>query len=173
MKRDQFIAVYDNHDDAAEAIHTLLKAGISKEDISVVGKGEGGEPKDEFVLEKEKEDVAYWGKEGAFWGAVWGFLIGALFLWVPGFGPLVASGPIIASLAGALGGAAVVGSTTALVVWFMDLGIEEIEAHRYADMLKEGKTLIIVHGKTAIEKAKPTLENLGKGEVKTYNKNKS
>lgn len=170
MKREQLIAVYENHDDAAEAIHTLLKEGVSKEDISVLGKGEGGEPKDDFELEKENEDIAYWGKQGAFWGALWGFLMGAFFFWIPGFGPLVATGPVIASLAGALGGAAVVGSATALVAWLMDLGIEEVEAHRYADLLKEGHTLVIVHGQDAIDKAKPALESLGKGDVKVYTK---
>ncbi len=170
LKREQLVALYKTHEDAAEAIHALLKAGVSKEDISVIGKGEGGEPKDEFELEKENEDIAYWGKQGAFWGALWGFLMGAFFFWVPGFGPLVATGPVIASLAGALGGAAVVGSATALLAWLMDLGIEEAEAHRYEDLLKEGYTLVIVHGKAAIDKAQPVLEALGKGELKVYNK---
>jgi uncharacterized membrane protein len=170
MKKEQLIAVYDNHDDAAEAIEALLKAGVSKEDISVLGKGEGGEPKDDFELNKENEDIAYWGKQGAFWGALWGFLMGAFFFFVPGFGPLVATGPVIASLAGALGGAAVVGGAAALIAWFKDLGVEEVEAHRYADLLKEGKTLVVVHGEAAIQKARPALEALGKGEVKIYNK---
>lgn len=170
MKKEQLIAVYDNHDDAAQAVEALLKAKVPKEAISVLGKGEGGEPKDEFELNKENEDIAYWGKQGAFWGALWGFLMGAFFFFVPGFGPLVATGPVIASLAGALGGAAVVGSATALVTWFKDLGVEEIEAIRYKDLLKEGKTVVIVHGKEAIDLAKQALEALGTGEIKVYNR---
>jgi len=170
MKKEQLIAVYDNHEDAEEAIHALLKAGVPKDSISVLGRGEGGEPKDEFEVERENDDIVYWGKQGAFWGALWGFLMGAFFFWIPGFGPLIATGPVIASLAGALGGAAVVGSAAALVAWFMDLGIEEAEAHRYADLLKAGKTLVIVHGKAAIDKGQKALEDLGKGEVKIYNK---
>ena len=170
MKKEQLIAVYDNHDDAAQAVEALLKAKVPKETISVLGKGEGGEPKDEFELNKENEDIAYWGKQGAFWGGLWGFLMGAFFFFIPGFGPLVATGPVIASLAGALGGAAVVGSAAALVAWFKDLGVEEVEAIRYKDLLKEGKTLVIVHGKGAIDLAKPALEALGTGEVKVYNK---
>ncbi len=170
MKKEQLIAVYDNHDDAAQAVEALLKAKVPKEAISVLGKGEGEEPKDEFELNKENEDIAYWGKQGAFWGALWGFLMGAFFFFIPGFGPLVATGPVIASLAGALGGAAVVGSAAALVAWFKDLGVEEVEAIRYKDLLKEGKTLVIVHGKEAIDLAKPALEALGTGEIKVYNK---
>ncbi len=168
MRKEQLIAIYNDHEDSAKAIETLLKAGISKKDISVLAKGEGDEPKDDFELNKENEDIAFWGKQGAFWGALWGFLMGAFFFFVPGFGPLVATGPIIASLAGALGGAAVVGSAAALVAWFKDLGVEEMEAHRYADLLKEGKILVIIHGDSAIEKAEPALKALGKGEVKVY-----
>ncbi len=170
MKKEQLIAVYDNHDDAAQAIETLVNAGISKEDISVLGKGEAGEPKDIFEVNKENEDISYWGKQGAFWGALWGFLMGAFFFWVPGFGPLIAAGPVIASLSGALGGAAVVGSMTALVAWFTDLGIEEVEAHKYTDLLKEGKTLIIVHGKESTQKAKTLLNDLGNAQIKVYTK---
>ena len=168
MKREKIIAVFDSHDDAAEAMKAILDAGVSKNDISAVGKGERGEPKDEFEIQKENDDILKWGKEGAFWGGVWGFLAGAFFFWVPGFGPLVATGPIISSLAGALGGAATVGSVAAIVAWFVDIGIEETEAHHYSDLIKEGKLLIIVHGKEASEKAKGALEKLGKGTVKVY-----
>ncbi len=168
--RDHLIAVYDTHDDAAKAVKELLEAGISKEAISVLGRGEGEEPKETFEVDKENDDILYWGKQGAFWGGLWGFLMGALFFWVPGFGPLIATGPIIASLAGALGGAAVVGSAAALVAWFVDLGMEEAEAHRYTDLLKAGKLLVIVHGSDEIDKAAQTLEALGKGEIKRYSK---
>jgi hypothetical protein len=99
-------------------LHTLLDTGVDKNDISVVGKGEEAEPKDELELEIENKEIAQWGKLGAF------------FFWIPGFGQLVAAGPVIASLAEALGGAALVGSFTALTAWFIDLGIEEAEAKR-------------------------------------------
>ena len=170
MKKEQLVAIYDKHDDVAEALNQLLKAKISKKDISILGKGEGGEPKDIFEVNKENDDIQFWGKQGAFWGALWGFMMGAFFFWVPGFGPLVATGPIIASLAGAVGGAAVVGSFTALVTWFVDLGMEEVEAHHYTDLLKEGKILLIVHGKKAVTKAESILKTDDKSNIKMYNK---
>ncbi|SFV60199.1 hypothetical protein MNB_SV-10-69 [hydrothermal vent metagenome] len=170
MTKEKVIAVYDNHDEAAEAMKAMLAAGVLKEDISVVGKGERGEPKDDFELDKENADILTWGKEGALWGGIWGFLAGAFFLWVPGFGPLVAAGPVIASLAGALGGAATVGGIAAIIAGFIDIGIDESEARRYADLIKNGKTVIIVRNAISAEKAKDVLENLGKGEVKFYQK---
>ncbi len=170
MKKDTLIAVYNDHKDAADAVEALTKAGLGKEHISVLGKGEMLE-EDSFEYQKENEDILYWGKTGAFWGGLWGFLMGALFFWVPGFGPLVATGPIIASLAGLVGGAAVVGSLSALAAWLVDLGMTEAEALRYEDFLKEGKFLVLVQGSDEeLQKAQSALEALGKGEIKLHQK---
>jgi uncharacterized membrane protein len=113
---DHLIAVYNTHAEVADAVRLLTeKKIVEREDISVLGKGEEGEPKDSLQIDKENADIVRWGKEGVIWGGIWGFLTGAFFMWVPGFGPLLAAGPIISSLAGALGGAAIVGSISALV----------------------------------------------------------
>ncbi|BAF71756.1 general stress protein [Sulfurovum sp. NBC37-1] len=169
MTKEKIVAVYDSEHDAMEALKALQEAKISKDDISVIGKGDHDEPKVEFEIERENEDIVRWGKEGVFWGAVLGSMTGAFFFWVPGFGPLVAAGSVISSLAGALGGAATIGSVAALTAWFVDIGIEEAEAHRYTDLMKEGKVLLIVKsGEKSAETAKEVLEKLGKGEVKLY-----
>jgi len=169
MKSEKIVAVYNSEQDAGEAIKALLNAKIEKGDISVIGKGDHDEPKNEFEIDRENYDIVRWGKEGAFWGAILGFMTGAFFFWVPGFGPLVAAGSITSSLAGALGGAATVGSAAALIAWFADIGIEEAEARRYADLIKEGKIVVIVKsGAKGDKTAKEVLENLGKGEVKFY-----
>jgi uncharacterized membrane protein len=172
MKTDHLIAVYDTHEEAAAAVKRIVDDKIAeKEDVSVLGMGEEGEPKDSLQIDKENADIVRWGKEGMIWGGVWGFLAGAFFMWVPGFGPLLAAGPIISSLAGALGGAAVLGSLSALVGWFVDLGMEESDAHHYADLVKEGKLLILVHGNAdTVAKAKEALDTLPQGEIKVYSK---
>ena len=170
MKKDTLIAVYDKHDDAADAVEALIKADFGKEHISVLGKGEMRQ-EDSFEYKKENEDILYWGKMGAFWGGLWGFFMGALFFWVPGFGPLVATGPIVASLAGLVGGAATVGSITALATWLVDLGLLETEALHYEDLLKKGKVLVLVHGNdTELTKAKEVLETLGTGNITLHKK---
>jgi len=170
MAKKTLIALYNNHEDAADAVEALTKAGLGKDHISVLGKGEMKE-EDSFEYKKENEDILYWGKTGAFWGGLWGFLMGALFFWVPGFGPLVATGPVISSLAGLVGGAALVGSLSALTAWLVDLGMTEAEALRYEDLLKEGKILVLVQGNDeALNSAKAALEPLGKGEIKLHEK---
>jgi hypothetical protein len=160
----ELIATCKNHKDVVKALNTLLDSGISREFITVLGKGF-----EDFEVEKENEDIAFWGKIGAGWGAIVGLLVGAAVSFVPGFGPIVGAGPLISSLAGALGGAAVSGSVTALVAWMVDLGIEEEEALHYQELLKKGHYLIIIEGKPALE-AKKILNNLNICEVKTITK---
>jgi len=169
---DHLIAVYNTHKEVANAIKLLTNDKIvEREDISVLGKGAEGEPKDSLQIDKENADIIQWGKEGIIWGGIWGFLSGAFFMWVPGFGPLLAAGPIISSLAGAVGGAAAVGSISAIVGWFVDIGVEVNDARHYADLIDEGKLLVLVHGNAeTVEKAKEALTTLNKGAFKVYHK---
>ncbi len=172
MTNDYLVAVYDTHEDAAKAVQTLTeKKIVEREDISVIGKGGEGEPKDSLQIDKENKDILEWGKEGAIWGGILGFLTGAFFLWIPGFGPLLAAGHIVPAIAGALGGAAVVGSASALIGYFVDIGIEESDAHRYVDLIKEGKLLVLVHGNSdTVARAKEVLSSGSHKEITHYSK---
>jgi len=160
----ELVAACKNHEDALKAINRLLESGISKESIMVLSK-----VKDDFELEKENEDIAFWGKIGAGWGAIVGLLVGAAISFVPGFGPIVGAGPIVSSLAAAAGGAAVAGSLSALTALLVDLGIEEIEALKYEELLKKGYYLILIEGKDALQ-AQKVLEELKLCEVKNFTK---
>ncbi len=167
MKKS-LIAVYTNHDDLMDAINRLIEAGVAREHISALAKGEDT-PEKSFEIEKENDAILFWGKQGAFWGGLFGLLAGGLFSVVPGFGPLVAAGPIVSSLAGLLGGAATFGSASALAAWLADFSVEAAEAKKYEDLLNEGKLLLIVHGSPdEIEKAQNILRELGKGEWKIH-----
>lgn len=53
--------------------------------------------------------MKYWGKLGAFWGGLWGILLGAAFFWIPGIGPLVVAGPLVYAIIGGLEGAVAIG----------------------------------------------------------------
>ncbi len=149
----QLLVVVKNHDKANELVQKLLKNSIDKYAISVIAKG-----KDDFELDKENQDIATWGKLGAGWGAIIGLLVGAFASFVPGFGPIVAAGPVISSLAGAVGGATVVGGLSAVTAWLVDIGIEEMEAKEYEKYLKDGYSIVIIEGKDAL-KAKELVEN--------------
>ena len=145
MSKDIFVKAYDNYDEAAEAVKKLLKGGVLKKYISVLAKGEQQEL-NEFEFDKKKDPIIFWGEHGAFWGALWGMLTGGVLLWVPGFGPLVASGHILAALAGMLEGAATLGSISAFTAWLIDQGVETTLAHKFQDLLEQNKILVIVHG---------------------------
>jgi len=173
MRVKHLVVVCDTHEQAAEAVKTLVDdVKFNKRHISVIGKGEDKEPKSTFEVEKENKDIIFWGEQGVLWGGVMGFLMGAFASFVPGFGPIVAAGPIISSLAGALSGSAIIGSGAALISWFVDLGIEEEEAHKYKDYLKEGKIVILAESKDEkeLENAKAALEKSGCNESKIYEK---
>ena len=58
--------------------------------------------------------MKYWGKLGAFWGGIWGLPLRTSFFAIPGFGPILAAGPVVTWIVGALEGAVVVGGLDAL-----------------------------------------------------------
>ena len=165
MAKSTVLAVYDTYREVQEAVEALTKKGINKEFISVVGKG-NEKVMNDFEYDKENKDTLFWGEMGTFWGGLFGFLAGGLFFLVPGFGPLIATGPLTASLAGLLGGAMVGGAFTALAAALIDWGFAEEDAIKYENLVKENKFLVIVRGKEEIaNQAKEILESLNKGTI--------
>lgn len=149
---DVAVAVYDTHLQAEEAVKTLQKGGFDMKKLSIVGKD----------YHTEQHVVGYyntgdrmkaWGKIGAFWGGIWGLLFGAAFFVIPGIGPVVLAGPLVASLVAGLEGAAVVGGLSALGGALASLGIPKDSVLRYETALKADKFLLIAHG-TADEVAR-------------------
>jgi hypothetical protein len=143
----------------AEAIVDSLKiAGFSNNDISVLLPDKDGTR--DFAHEKNTkapEGAAAGAGTGGVLGGVLGWLVGIGSLAIPGVGPFVAAGPIMAALSGAAVGSAVGGLTGALV----GLGIPEFEAKRYEGKLKQGNILISVHSKDSKEtdRAQEILKN--------------
>jgi hypothetical protein len=145
-------ADYDTHDAAEEAIKELRKSGFDVSKLSVIGKDYHTE--DHVVGYYNAGDrMKYWGKFGAFWGGLWGLLIGAAFFWVPGVGPLLVAGPVAAWIIGALEGAVVVGGLSALGAGLFSLGIPKDSILKYESAVKADKFVLLVHG-TAEEAAK-------------------
>ncbi|QOP42571.1 DUF1269 domain-containing protein [Sulfurimonas sediminis] len=157
MSKEALVKVYDNYDEAAEFVNKLLANGVLKKYISVIAKGEQ-EEKNEFEYKKHSENIIFWGEQGAFWGGLWGVLMGGILFWAPGVGPIVATGRILASIAGMAAGAVMFGATGAMTAWLVDLGIEKSLAEKYGDMIQENKILVIVHGdEDAVEIAEKTV----------------
>jgi hypothetical protein len=83
---------------------------------------------------------------GAFWGGFWGLLFGSAFFVIPGIGPLVMAGPIVAWIVGALEGAVVVGGLSALGAGLYSMGIPKDSILQYETAVKSGKYVLIAHG---------------------------
>jgi hypothetical protein len=103
--------------------------------------------------------MKYWGKMGAFWGGFWGLLFGSAFFMIPGLGPILAAGPVVAWIVGALEGAVVVGGVSALGAGLYSMGIPKDSIVKYETALKTDQFLLIAHGTAAeVAKAKDIIE---------------
>ena len=146
------IAVYDTHSAADEAVKELQKAGFDMKKLSVVGKDYHTE--DHVVGYYNAGDrMKHWGKFGAFWGGLWGLLFGAAFFWVPGIGPVLVGGPLVAWIVAALEGAVFVGGLSAIGAGLYSLGIPKDSIVEYESAVKAGNFVVVAHG-TADEVAK-------------------
>ena len=146
------IAVYETHSGAESAVKELQRSGFDMKKLSVIGKDFHT---DEQVVGyyNAGDRMKYWGKMGAFWGGLWGMLFGAAFFWVPGVGPLLVGGPLVAWIVGASEGAIAVGGLSALGAGLYSIGIPKNSVLKYETAIKADKFLLVAHG-TAAEAAK-------------------
>ena len=144
-KMDAVVAVYATHSEAEDAVKELQRAGIDMRTLSIVGKDSHT---DEHVVGyyNTGDRMKYWGKTGAFWGGFWGLLFGSAFFAIPGIGPVLAAGPVVAWIVGALEGAAVVGGLSAIGAGLYGIGIPKNSVVQYETALKTDQFLLIVHG---------------------------
>ncbi len=146
------VAIYDTHSQAEEAVKELQRSGIDMKKLSIVGKDYHTE--EQVVGYYNTGDrMKYWGKLGAFWGGLWGMLFGAAFFAIPGIGPVLVAGPLVAWIVGALEGAAVVGGLSAIGAGLYSIGIPKDSVVKYESAIKSDKFLVLAHG-TADEVAK-------------------
>jgi hypothetical protein len=161
------IGVFDAHTQAEEAIKELQASGFDMKQLSIIGKDYHTE--EQVVGYYNAGDrVKYWGKMGAFWGGIWGMLLGAAFFMVPGVGPVVVAGPLVAWIVGALEGAVVVGGLSAIGAGLYSIGIPKNSVLEMETALKADKFLVIAHGTPAdVEKAKTILTTRGASNLVT------
>jgi len=113
--------------------------------------------------------MKHWGKYGAFWGGIWGLLFGSAFFMIPGIGPLVMAGPIVAWIAGALEGAVVVGGVSAIGAGLYSIGIPKKSILQYETSLKAGKFMLVAHGTPdEVTRAKAVLSSSGASETQLH-----
>jgi len=159
--QSSLVAVYESHNEAEKAVKELQKSGFDMKKLSIVGKDYHTE---EHVVGyySTGDRMKYWGKLGAFWGGLWGFLFGTAFFSVPGIGPIVVAGPLVSWIVGALEGAAVVGGVSALGAGLYSIGIPKQSILNYEIQIKAGKFLLIAHGTNEeVSQAKNIIDRAG------------
>lgn len=148
------IGVFDSDHQAEQAVHELRRSGFSDNEISVVGP------------DSAKHGGHHGGTDGVGDGATWGAGIGgaagllatAGALAIPGFGPIIALGPLAGTLTAVAGG----GIAGALVDW----GIPQDQSKHYEQDVKHGKFLAVLKTAQDAHKAERCLKNQGASDVR-------
>jgi len=156
--------IYRTRQMVERAVEELKVAGFRNTDISVLFPESGGTK--DFAIEKETkapEGAVTGAGTGAVVGGALGWLMGIGFLIIPGLGPFIAAGPIVAALAGVGAGGLVGGIAGALV----GMGIPEYEANRYEGHIKKGGILLSIHAddRDWKNKGKDILERTGAEDI--------
>lgn len=157
---------------AATIVRRMKDGGFSDNDISVLLPDKSGTR--DFAHEhhtKAPEGATAGAGAGGVLGGTLGWLAGIGALAIPGVGPFMAAGPILAALSGAAVGAAVGGIAGALV----GMGIPEYEAKRYEGKIKEGGILISAHcvDHKQVEVAKEIFKSCDAADIATAGEQKA
>jgi hypothetical protein len=163
MKKAVF-GIVKTENQAINIANQLQAAGFSPNDISVLFPDRTGTR--DFAHEqhtKAPEGAAAGAGTGAVLGGALGWMVGIGSLAIPGLGPFIAAGPIMAALAGAGAGAAAGGLAGALI----GMGIPELEAKQYEGKIKNGNILLSVHAEDGkqVSRAKEILKNGGADDI--------
>jgi len=163
-KNTAVYGIYRTRELAETAVDRLIASGFRNEDISVLLQDNVGTK--DFAHKKDTkapEGTTTGAVAGGAIGGTLGLLAGIGALAIPGVGPLIAAGPIMATLAGVGTGGVVGGIVGALV----GMGIPEYEAKRYEGRIKEGGILLSVHCDNSdwVKKAKDLLKQTGADDI--------
>lgn len=172
MSKSQVFGIVKTHTQAEEIVENLQEAGFPASEISILlPDNEGRHDIGHVKATKAPEGATTGAATGGVTGGVLGLLAGIGALAIPGVGPFIAAGPIMAALSGTAIGA----TTGGIVGGLIGLGIPEIEAKRYEDKLKTGNYLIAVGVDDSDEKdrAKEIFKNAGAEDISTSSMSKA
>jgi len=158
QSRDTVVAVFDDRDDAQDAINALRDAGFMADDISILARDRDTAGR---LAEDTGADVATGAATGALagglLGGVAGWLIGIGALAIPGVGPIIAAGPIAA----ALGGAAIGATGGGIIGALTGIGVPEDEAHYYDTEFRRGGIVVTCQARGRYDEARTILRENG------------
>lgn len=159
-------AIVHSQSEAASIVAALRELGTRPEEISILFPDKSGQR--DFAHEqhtKAPEGATGGGVAGGVLGGALGWLAGIGMLAIPGVGPFIAAGPIMAALGGAALGATVGGITGALI----GMGVPEFEAKAYEGKIRSGNVLLAIHtdGGAHAKQVRESLENMGATDIRT------
>ena len=172
MSKSSVFCIAKSASQAEQIVEDLQSAGFDVSEISVLmpdtaGKHDFGHVK----ATKAPEGATTGATAGGVTGGVLGLLAGVGALAIPGVGPFIAAGPIMAALSGAALGA----TTGGLVGGLIGLGIPEIEAKRYEQKLRAGNYLVAVDARDSdqVDRAKEIFKSAGAEDISTSSLSKA
>lgn len=166
MQKSSVFCIASTRDQADRIVDQLKRADFSNNDISVLFPNK--DATEDFAVEKNTkapEGAATGAGAGGVIGGTLGWIVGIGALAIPGVGPFIAAGPIMAALSGAAIGAATGGIAGGLI----GLGIPELEAKHYEGKVKSGSILLSVHtdDPDEINRAREIFESAGAEDIST------
>ena len=140
------VAGYRSHHEAETAVRLLAKDGLPMDKISIIGRD--FETREDVQGFYRPADAALEGAgAGAWFGGLFGLLVGTGLFILPVIGPVLVLGPLAGLVAGAIGGAGV----GALVSGLVFLGVPQDQAIKYQERIQAGEFLVVVHGGSPAE----------------------
>src|SRR6516162_3006760 len=171
-KNTAVFGIYPTYADVEEGVEALKAAGFRNTDISILlPENVGTKDLAHEKNTKAPEGAAAGGGAGLVLGGALGWLVGIGALAIPGLGPFIAAGPIMAALAGVGVGTAVGGLTGGLI----GMGIPEYEAKRYEGRIQKGGILLSVHCDTSVEvkRAEEIMKSTGAEDISSTGESSS
>ena len=144
MNHNRVYALYKDFETAATVTNKLISGGFESKHVSVITSD--ADNKYSIYVDKTGKDLVdedITGEEGTGLGALMGALTGLSMALIPGFGPVLAAGPLAVALMTGIG-AATGAVTGGLAASLIDFGVSEANATRYQDVLRTGGALVIV-----------------------------
>jgi uncharacterized membrane protein len=169
VSEQSVVGVYQSMDEAEKAVHALDKAKYPINQVTIVTKDIATEKKVHGYV--TACDVSKQGAQAGAWvGGIFGLLVGAAFMFVPGVGPVIVAGSLASALLGgvegAVAGAALGGILSGLAAW----GISKQQILKYEEVVKAGKFLVIAHGSAEdVKKAQQILSGTGASDLTLHN----
>ena len=169
MAEHSVVGIYDTMAQAEKAVHTLDQASFPVKQVSIVTQNLASDQTMHGYITPGDDLTPRGAATGAWVGGLLSLLIGAAFLWVPGFGPLLVLGRLASLLLAGVEGALVGAATGSLLGALTSWGIEEAHILDYAQQVRSGKHLVIVHGTdAAVARAHAILQGTAAGVLRVH-----